>query len=390
MKPETTKKNEPDISDLYRLPWSKNDHPVGWVEITSFCNMDCKWCYRKKDSKRFDGHKTLEKINEEILIVKKIKNCDAILISGGEPLMHPRIIEIVKSVKDQGLRPFILTNGRLLDKELLIKLKNAGLIGIDMRLNSHLGDKNSLEDSLVNLREKYKNLFSLVEGLHLVLTFVIDKEDSSMVSEMVKWFHENHKTIGSLVFILKRQPILNKNEKIETKNLLFLPDLYPEVLKGSQGLRYSAYLGSQAEDFQIKWLWSFPIILNGKVIGYANKKFSELMQTRYHFKSGKYFFILNKKDYSVYFIKFLISCIFCKDKILIKNFLKEVLKNPLNLFKKIYWQQILIVNPPFFVEGKRDFCDPCTCSTLYNGKFYPTCYLGEYLYLGEKYYELKR
>jgi organic radical activating enzyme len=390
MNTKTITKEEPDLTNLYRVPWSKNDHPVGWIEITSFCNMNCKWCYRKKDSNRAEGHKTLEKIKEEIITIRKIKNCDSILISGGEPLMHPKVIEIVKFVKEQGLKPFILTNGRLLTKEFLIKLKNAGLIGIDMRLNSHLGDKSSLEDSLSDLREKYRNLFSSVGGLHLVLTFVIDKEDLSMVPEMVDWFHKNHKTIGSLVFILKRQPILDKNEKIETKSLLFLSELYPEISKGSPGLKYSAYLGSQAEDSQVKWLWSFPIILNGEVLGYANKKFSELMQTRYHFKSGKYFFILNKKDHSLYSIKFLIGCIFCKDKILIKNFLLKILKNPLNLFRRIYWQQILIVNPPFFVDGKRDFCDPCTCSVLYNGKFYPTCYLGEYLYFGGKYYELKK
>ncbi len=386
---DKTNREAPDMTNLYRFPWSKNDHPVGWIEITNLCNMDCQWCYRKKDSNRAEGHKTLEKIKEEILIIKRIKNCDSLLISGGEPLMHPQIIEIVKFAKDLRLKPLILTNGRLLTKELLIRLKKAGLVGVDMRLNSHLGNKTSLEESLPNLREKYKSLFSSVGGLHLVLTFVIDKNDLPMIPEMVHWFHKNYKTVGSLVFILKRQPLLNKKDKIDTKNLLFLPELYPEISKGSPLITYSAYLGSQAEDSQIKWLWAFPIILNGKVIGYTDKKFPELMQTRNHFKLGKYFFMLNKKDYSLYSIKFLMGCILCKDQKLIKSFFREVLKNPLNLFRKVYWQEILIVNPPFFVDGKRDFCDSCTCSVLYNGKFYPTCYLGEYLSFGGKYYELK-
>ncbi len=31
----------PEITTLYRLPFTKNDNPNGWVEITTDCNLKC-------------------------------------------------------------------------------------------------------------------------------------------------------------------------------------------------------------------------------------------------------------------------------------------------------------------------------------------------------------
>ena len=77
--------------DLYRLPWSKNDNPIAWLEVTDICNLRCEGCYRQK----LTGHKPLEQIKEEILFFKEWRNPDNASIAGGEPLLHPEITEIV-------------------------------------------------------------------------------------------------------------------------------------------------------------------------------------------------------------------------------------------------------------------------------------------------------
>jgi hypothetical protein len=43
----------PDKRNLYRLPWSMNDNPIAWLEITDMCNTHCEGCYRQ----RLTGHK---------------------------------------------------------------------------------------------------------------------------------------------------------------------------------------------------------------------------------------------------------------------------------------------------------------------------------------------
>ena len=35
-----------DKRNLYRLPWSMNDNPIAWLEITDTCNIHCEGCYR--------------------------------------------------------------------------------------------------------------------------------------------------------------------------------------------------------------------------------------------------------------------------------------------------------------------------------------------------------
>src|SRR5687767_4985188 len=108
----------PDKKNLYRLPWSTNDNPIGWVEITDICNIHCDGCYRQVLG---EGHKPLEKIKEEILFLKKWRNCDGISIAGGEPLTYPYLAEIISFIKENKMKSLVLTNGYALTEELLIK-----------------------------------------------------------------------------------------------------------------------------------------------------------------------------------------------------------------------------------------------------------------------------
>jgi MoaA/NifB/PqqE/SkfB family radical SAM enzyme len=116
----------PDKKNLYRLPYSMNDNPIGWIEATDICNIKCKGCYRLIIG---EGHKPVEKIKEEILFLKKWRNCDNITLAGGEPVLHPDILEIVSFITNLKMKTVILTNGYALNDELLKKFKEVGLLG---------------------------------------------------------------------------------------------------------------------------------------------------------------------------------------------------------------------------------------------------------------------
>src|SRR5512133_2658052 len=105
----------PDISSLYRLPFSKNDNPNGWVEITTYCNLKCPGCYRGCDrNDNIPIHQKLEDVKNNIRSMQGITNCQIIWISGGEPLLNPELEEIVHFIRNSGMIPFIHTNGVLL------------------------------------------------------------------------------------------------------------------------------------------------------------------------------------------------------------------------------------------------------------------------------------
>jgi len=122
-----------DKRDYYRLPWSMNDNPIAWIEVTDICNLHCEGCYRQY----ITGHKSLEQLKEEVLFFMKWRNPDNFSIAGGEPLIHPQIIDLVAFIAQQGVKPIILSNGMALNPKFLHELKRAGLAGFTMHVDSH-------------------------------------------------------------------------------------------------------------------------------------------------------------------------------------------------------------------------------------------------------------
>ena len=85
-----------DTSGLYRMPWTMSDNGFTWLEPTRECNMSCEYCYQRNDTK---SHKSIEEIEHELEVLSRLRKCDTMLIAGGEPLTHPKIVDITKLVK---------------------------------------------------------------------------------------------------------------------------------------------------------------------------------------------------------------------------------------------------------------------------------------------------
>jgi len=379
------------IPQLYRMPWSKSDNHNGWIEVTTFCNMKCPGCYRGcYRENRQEKHKPFEEIKKEIILLKKIRNSQTITLSGGECLMHPKIFEMIKFIREQGLHPAIITNGKLLTKELLIKLKKCGLgtvmIGVDSLKEP---DKGNTEKELNEVRQKYTDLVDDVGGLKLGFAIMVNKKNLKEINDFLGWFYKNSTKTQSSCIVPKIDVVYDEKKMSNfNQERVGLQEISKEIWEKYPDLKYCSFLGSQAEFSKIRWLWSIQIFLNGQSLGYVGKKVPEFLETRYHLKHGKYFFSRDKKDYSIIFPKFLILCWICKEKDIFKKALKNILKNPLNLFRKYYFQQIFYNIGPDFVDGKRDFCEGCPDATLYRGNLVPSCILEEIKKFGKP-YELK-
>ena len=112
-----------DKHNLYRLPWSMNDNPIAWLEVTDTCNISCEGCYRQ----HLTGHKTLAQLKGEVDFFMQWRNPDNFSIAGGEPLIHPEIVKIVAYISSKGVKPFILTNALALNSDILKRLNRPGL-----------------------------------------------------------------------------------------------------------------------------------------------------------------------------------------------------------------------------------------------------------------------
>ncbi|HHX49898.1 MAG TPA: putative heme d1 biosynthesis radical SAM protein NirJ2 [Clostridia bacterium] len=106
---------------------------ISW-NTTNQCNMYCNHCYRDAGAKASDELSTDEAKNllEEIAGV----GFKIMIFSGGEPLMRPDIFELVKFACSLGLRPVFGTNGTLINREVALRLKEAGTMGVGISLDS--------------------------------------------------------------------------------------------------------------------------------------------------------------------------------------------------------------------------------------------------------------
>lgn len=104
------------------LPWQGRNVPCAVLDVIRGCNARCAYCYNQ-DSPFV---KPLEEVEREIDTLLGLRRLQALMISGGEPLLHPDILQIVQAVRSRGLMVILLTNGILLDEQMARRLRVAG------------------------------------------------------------------------------------------------------------------------------------------------------------------------------------------------------------------------------------------------------------------------
>jgi len=115
------------------LQFSQDKKPVVVWNVGQRCNLRCVHCYAHSRDLDYTGELNHE---EGLRLIDDLASFGApvLLFSGGEPLMHPRILELIGYAREKGMRAVISTNGTLITPELAAKLKQFGLsyVGISL------------------------------------------------------------------------------------------------------------------------------------------------------------------------------------------------------------------------------------------------------------------
>lgn len=119
--------NDARLNEWQEYHYYDNEfRPFMNIEITRRCNYHCLHCFNEGGKHAAPAEISYENIIK-ILDEAKDIGVQAILITGGEPLCHPRFMDILKAVYDRNMHVFeINTNGVLLTKELLSRIKETG------------------------------------------------------------------------------------------------------------------------------------------------------------------------------------------------------------------------------------------------------------------------
>ena len=107
--------------------------PIVVWNITRRCNLKCIHCYSDSDSKTYPGELNWDQCVNVIDDLAQY-GIPALLLSGGEPTIHPQFFELAGYARSKGLRLTLSTNGTLIDEEKASQIKDLGFsyVGISL------------------------------------------------------------------------------------------------------------------------------------------------------------------------------------------------------------------------------------------------------------------
>jgi radical SAM protein with 4Fe4S-binding SPASM domain len=107
--------------------------PITVWNITRTCNLRCVHCYSDSQAMGYTGELAWEQM-ESVVSDLAAYQVPSLLLSGGEPLVHPRFFDLVEKASSAGLKLTISTNGTLItpEKAALLKKANVAYVGISL------------------------------------------------------------------------------------------------------------------------------------------------------------------------------------------------------------------------------------------------------------------
>jgi MoaA/NifB/PqqE/SkfB family radical SAM enzyme len=78
------------------------------INITRACNLDCEYCYIGRTNEFLD----------KTFIIKQVERYhpEKVTLTGGEPLLHPQVLDILQYLIQQRIHVNMVTNGTLLNR----------------------------------------------------------------------------------------------------------------------------------------------------------------------------------------------------------------------------------------------------------------------------------
>jgi hypothetical protein len=373
------------------------DNAISWLEPTAACNLYCEGCYRTNNPK---AHKSLDEIADDIDVFTRLRSADGISVAGGDPLTHPRAVDIVALIAERGLKPILNTNGLALNKGLLKEMKRAGLKGLTLHIDSkqtrpHWRGKTEVQ--LNELRLEYAELIAEVGGMSCAFNSTVYEDTLESVPDIVAWGEKHIDIVQVLVFIAFRAAMIDggfdyyvDGKKIDFSDVRYAgsadrrvdiqsTDIVEVIQDRFPDFRPSAYLNGTEKPDSFKWLLTGRLGTKKKIHGYVGPKFMELAQTTHHLRHGRYLAYttprVHRRGRSMLALAPL-------DRGVART-AGAYLRNPLRAFQRLHLQSVMIIQPvDLLPDGRQNMCDSCPDMTVWNGRLAWSCRLEEPMQYG--------
>src|SRR6267143_744922 len=120
-------------SSMVVRAFASTDHPLlAHIIPIRRCNLACTYCNEFDDfSKPVSTEEMFRRIDKLGALGTSV-----VTISGGEPLLHPELDDVIRRIRDNGMIAGLITNGYLLVAERIQRLNRAGLEWLQISIDN--------------------------------------------------------------------------------------------------------------------------------------------------------------------------------------------------------------------------------------------------------------
>ncbi len=147
---------------------ASTDHPfLAHIIPIRRCNLACEYC------NEYDDFSKAVPTEEMFRRVDKLGDLgtSAVTISGGEPLLHPELDEIIRRIRKNGMISGLITNGYLLVAERIERLNRAGLEWLQISIDNVTPDEVSKKS--LKVLDKKLELLAEYADFHVNINSVV-------------------------------------------------------------------------------------------------------------------------------------------------------------------------------------------------------------------------
>ena len=186
-------------------PRSKHHLPFVVYELTDACNQACKFCYNywkgeecpaRPDAPNYPlARRTLRRLLREATV-------GSLSLSGGEPMLMPRIHDLALKARFAGANVNLLTNGTLLKEEDVVIFDNLGLGAVQIPI---LAAEPSLHDYTTGLKGSWERAMAAARVVNrmrdgwLLPVLIVSKLNAHAVEEILRFYHNEFGATRAMV-----------------------------------------------------------------------------------------------------------------------------------------------------------------------------------------------
>jgi MoaA/NifB/PqqE/SkfB family radical SAM enzyme len=171
---------------------------IGYIQVVRHCNHFCGFC-SNPTTPYVHTFETMKLLVDDLVS----RDYFGVILTGGEPSLHPELPRIARYAADQGLHVRMITNGyRLADPTFAEQMAEAGLQLVHVSVYSTRPD---VEEQLRGTPNTLERAFRAVEnahrfGIEVNINSVINRLNADHLDESIHYWINNHPYIRHFIW----------------------------------------------------------------------------------------------------------------------------------------------------------------------------------------------